>query len=607
MSRIARDAETILTVRDLSVAFEGRHGTTRAVDGVSFHIRRGEILCIVGESGSGKSVTALAVLRLVELGGGRIERGEILFSDQRDAAPIDLARTDKETLRALRGSRIAMVFQEPMSSLNPAHTVGAQICEVIRRHEHHGHGEARRRAIALLDRVRLPEASRRFDAFPHELSGGMQQRVMIAMALACKPALLIADEPTTALDVTIQAEILELIAELRAETGMSVLFITHDMGVVAEMADRVAVMHHGRVVEDGDVGPLLSAPIHPYTKALVSAVIVSGAGKAPASPRAPGPCAAVSEPGALANDATPLLQVRDLVTEFPLKAGGLGRHRARFRAVDTVSLDLFAGETLAIVGESGSGKSTLGKSILRLVEPTAGAVRLNGTDVLGLPRPDLLRIRRHMQMVFQDPFGSLNPRRTAFAQIAEPLVVHRAAQGNELADRVEGLARRVGLTSDHLSRYPHAFSGGQRQRLCIARALALSPRLIIADEAVSALDASIRAQVLELMLELQADLGVAYLFISHDIAVVRRISHRVGVMYGGRLVEIGPSEAVCETPAHSYTRTLLDAVPSADPRGDHSRRQRRSSDGATTPAPTDGRINYRAVGKDHSVIDLAVQ
>ncbi len=563
MSQTATRSGTILTVRDLSVTFRDRQGTTRAVDGVSFEIRRGETLCIVGESGSGKSVTALAVLRLVELGGGRIERGEILFSDQRDAKPVDLARADRTTLRGLRGNRIAMVFQEPMSSLNPAHTVGAQICEVIRRHERTGHAEARRRAVALLDRVRLPDASRRFDAYPHELSGGMQQRVMIAMALACKPALLIADEPTTALDVTIQAEILDLIAELKAETGMSVLFITHDMGVVAEMADRVAVMRHGRVVDDGDVEPLLTAPTHAYTKELLSAVVVSGIGRQPATP-----AQTIAE-----DSAPPMLQVRDLVTEFRLKATGPGHRKARFRAVDTVSLDLAAGETLAIVGESGSGKSTLAKSILRLIEPTAGAVRLDGTDVLGLLRRDLQTIRRHMQMVFQDPFGSLNPRRTAFAQIAEPLVIHRAARGSELADRVEGLARRVGLAPDLLTRYPHAFSGGQRQRLCIARALALSPKLIVADEAVSALDASIRAQVLDLLLELQHDLGLAYLFISHDIAVVRRISHRVGVMQGGRLVEIGPCQAVCETPAHSYTRTLLDAVPVADPRSSRSRRR----------------------------------
>ena len=560
--------QPILAVEDLRVAFADRDRKTVAVDGISFSVRRGETLSIVGESGSGKSVTALAILRLVELAGGRIEAGKILFAETPGTPPLDLVGADRNTLRGLRGRAVSMVFQEPMSSLNPAHTVGDQIAEVVRKHERVDAAEARRRAVALLKRVHLPDAERRIGSYPHELSGGMQQRVMIAMALALKPALLIADEPTTALDVTIQAGILDLIGELKAETGMSVLFITHDMGVVAELADRVVVMRHGRIVEENDVAALFDAPRHPYTRQLLAAATMAGSRRLPAT---------VSANGSFDADgaAAPLLEVRDLVTQYPLKTAGFQRAKAHFRAVDGVSLDIYAGEILAIVGESGSGKSTLGKSILRLVEPASGAIRLAGTDILGLKKPDLRRMRRHMQMVFQDPFGSLNPRRTAFSQIAEPLVVHGIAKGSDLADRVEGLAERVGIPVDMLARYPHAFSGGQRQRLCIARALALSPKLIVADEAVSALDAAIRAQVLDLMLELQQEMGLTYLFISHDIGVVRQISDRVGVMHRGKLVELGATEAVCSAPAHDYTRTLLDAVPVADPAA--SRRARRSA------------------------------
>ncbi|MCW2306692.1 ABC transporter ATP-binding protein [Rhodobium gokarnense] len=551
-------AEPILTVEDLRVAFADRDRRTVAVDGISFSVRRGETLSIVGESGSGKSVTALAILRLVELAGGSIETGKVLFAETAGTPPLDLVGADRSTLRGLRGRAVSMVFQEPMSSLNPAHTVGDQIAEVVRRHERVDKAEAMRRAVALLGRVHLPDAERRITSYPHELSGGMQQRVMIAMALALKPALLIADEPTTALDVTIQAGILDLIRELKAETGMSVLFITHDMGVVAELADRVVVMRHGRIVEENDVASLFRAPEHPYTRQLLAAATMAGARRLPAIASAP-------ETFAADGAGAPLLEVRDLVTQYPVKGAGFKRSKTHFRAVDGVSLDIRSGEILAIVGESGSGKSTLGKSILRLVEPASGGIRLAGTDILGLKKPELRRLRRHMQMVFQDPFGSLNPRRTAFSQIAEPLVIHGVAKGADLADRVEGLAQRVGIPVDMLARYPHAFSGGQRQRLCIARALALSPKLIVADEAVSALDASIRAQVLELMLELQREMGLTYLFISHDIGVVRQISDRVGVMYRGRLVELGETEAVCSAPAHAYTKTLLDAVPVADP------------------------------------------
>jgi glutathione transport system ATP-binding protein len=549
-----------------------------AVRDLSFRIERGETVALVGESGSGKSVTSLSILRLVEHGGGRIVGGAIRFR-RRDATGLDLARASEATMRGVRGAEIAMIFQEPMTSLNPVFTVGAQIAEPVRLHQGLDGARARAEALRMLDLVRIPDARRVADRHPHQLSGGMRQRVMIAMALSCRPGLLVADEPTTALDVTVQARILALVRELQDELGMGVLFVTHDMAVVAEIADRVIVLRAGEKVEEGRSEELFASPRHPYTKALLAAVPRLGDMRGtdrpapfaqpvrpgPVEARAPGAAGAPPDPG------PPLLEVRDLTTRFDLRGGVLGRVTRRVHAVERVSFDLRAGETLALVGESGSGKSTTGRSLLRLVDPERGSVRLGGREVLSLAAREVRALRREIQMVFQDPFASLDPRLTVGFSVAEPLLVHELATRREAQERVASLLRQVGLEPDHARRYPHQLSGGQRQRACIARALALAPKVIVADEPVSSLDATIRAQILDLLIELQARLGTSFLFISHDMAVVERVSHRVAVMYLGRIVEIGPRRAVFEDPRHPYTRKLIAAVPVADP----SRRRRR--------------------------------
>jgi glutathione transport system ATP-binding protein len=424
----------------------------------------------------------------------------------------------------------------------------------------------------MLDLVRIPDAARTIDRHPHQLSGGMRQRVMIAMALSCRPGLLLLDEPTTALDVTIQAQILALVRALQDELGMGVLFVTHDMAVVAEIADRVVVIRSGEKVEEGPVERIFAAPRHPYTKALLAAVPRLGEMRGTDRPapfsRGPGASApAGAPPGA------PVLEVRDLTTRFDLRGGLLGRVTRRVHAVEKVSFDLRAGETLALVGESGCGKSTTGRSLLRLVDPQGGSVRLGGREILGLPGREVRLLRREIQMVFQDPFASLDPRLTVGFSVAEPLLVHRVASRREAQDRVASLLQEVGLQPEHARRYPHELSGGQRQRACIARALALRPRVLVADEPVSSLDATIRAQILDLLIELQERLGTSLLFISHDMAVVERVSHRVAVMYLGRIVEIGPRRAVFEDPRHPYTRKLIAAVPVADPSRRHRRRE----------------------------------
>jgi peptide/nickel transport system ATP-binding protein/glutathione transport system ATP-binding protein len=493
-----------------------------------------------------------------------------------------------------------------MTSLNPVFTVGEQIAEVVRRHRKVDAATAAKHAIELLERVRIPQADTRFKQYPHELSGGMRQRVVIAMALACSPRLLIADEPTTALDVTIQAQILDLLRDLAKQDGMSMLFITHDMGVVAEIADRVIVMRHGRKVEEGATDAIFSRPAQPYTRQLLDAVPKLGAMAAFSGPRAFGDIS--PDQGGQAAVRQPLLSVRDLVTRFPVRKGALQRHVANVHAVDGVSFDLAQGETLALVGESGCGKSTTGRSILRLVEPSSGAVELSGENILGLAGPQLQARRRDMQIVFQDPYAALDPRLTALEQVAEPLIIHGIDKGSGLRDRVVSLIERVGLSADHLDRYPHEFSGGQRQRLCIARALTLSPKLIIADEPVSALDVSIQAQVVNLMIELQRELGLSYLFISHDMAVVERVSHRVAVMHMGRIVEIGTRAAVFGNPQHQYTRTLLSAVPNSDPT------KRRQGTTATYPLKSPMHaigyeppaLAYRSVAQDHRVLVDAI-
>jgi len=581
------DDNRLIEVDDLRVHFPLEDKTVKAVDGVSWHIDKGETLAVVGESGSGKSVTAMSLMRWTEKMGGRIPTGTLNFR-RRDGQIIDIVKQPLDTMRELRGNEISMIFQEPMTSLNPVFTVGFQISEAIILHQGKTLEEAEALALDMLRLVRIPEPEKQMKQYPHQLSGGMRQRVMIAMALSCRPSLLIADEPTTALDVTIQAQILDLIKMLQKEIGMSVMFITHDMGVVAEMADRVVVMLRGEKVEEGPAREIFENPQHPYTIALLDAVPRLGSMTGRPNPekfanvdirraegddigitQASGAAAVAAEPvtpSTVRADAAPLLEVEGLTTRFDINAGLFGSVTGRVHAVEDVTFALQPGETLALVGESGCGKSTTGRSIIKLVEPTRGSVKFEGQELTGLNPVQMRPLRRNMQMIFQDPFASLNPRITAGSAIAEPMQVHGlVAGGSEVNDRVAALLDRVGLLPEHAERYPHEFSGGQRQRLCIARALGLNPKLIIADEAVSALDVSIQAQVVNLMMELQEDFGLSYLFISHDMAVVERVSHRVAVMYLGEIVEIGPRQAVFENPQHAYTKKLMSAVPVADP------------------------------------------
>lgn len=560
----------ILEVEHLRVQFTSDSGTTTAVVDESFSIRPGETLALVGESGSGKSVTSLSVMRLVEHGGGKIVNGSIKLRC-RDGRVVDLRHANKSELQHLRGSEVAMIFQEPMSSLNPVFTVGAQIAESLILHRGMDEKEALKEAVHLLELVRIPDAERISLRFPHQLSGGMRQRVMIAMALACKPQLLIADEPTTALDVTVQAQILALISELQKEIGMAVLFITHDMGVVAQIADRVAVMRYGEIVESGTAQAIFAHPQHPYTQALLSAVPRLGALKDIEHPcffRLIDPDnGKVIEPPSdkLPPPGETILEVKNLVKTFPVRTDFWGRPTYVVRACDHVSFDLRAGETLSIVGESGCGKSTTGRAVLRLLDVDSGEVLHRGKSLLRMTRHELQEERRNLQMIFQDPYASLDPRQTVGYSIAEPMMIHNYCSKKEMYDRVALLLKRVGLSPDMANRYPHEFSGGQRQRICIARALSLKPQIIVADECVAALDVSIRAQVVNLMMELQEEMGLSYIFISHDMGVVERISHRVAVMYLGQIVEMGSRRAVLGNPLHPYTQKLLSAVPIADP------------------------------------------
>ncbi|WP_367849760.1 dipeptide ABC transporter ATP-binding protein [Rhodoferax sp. WC2427] len=581
----AEGGRRVLEVQHLGVRFETKERVVDAVRDLSFHVNAGETLAIVGESGSGKSVSSLALMRLVENGGGRITSGSMQFH-RRDGSTLDLAQASAATMRGIRGAEMAMVFQEPMTSLNPVFPVGEQIAESIRLHQRLGRTAALAEALRMLDLVRIPEAKNVLGRFPHQLSGGMRQRVMIAMALACKPRLLIADEPTTALDVTIQAQVLSLIRLLQRDMQMGVVFITHDMGVVAEMADRVLVMLRGDKVEEGDCARLFAAPQHPYTRALLAAVPTLGAmhgtdspAKFPLldAPNAPN-VALWPERDAVQYDKPPVLNVQGLTTRFPVRTGLLGRVTRQVYAVEQVSFSLQRGETLALVGESGCGKSTTGRSLARLVEFNAGSVDVAGRAIAPLKGRSLQALRRDVQFIFQDPFASLDPRLTVGFAIMEPLLVHGVASGAEAEKRVAELLYRVGLPANAAQRYPHEFSGGQRQRIAIARALALNPKVVVADEAVSALDVSIRAQIVNLMLDLQRDFGIAFLFISHDMAVVERISHRVAVMYLGQIVEIGPRRAVFENPQHAYTRRLMAAVPVADPARRHMQRELQTGD-----------------------------
>ncbi|SFI51891.1 ABC transporter ATP-binding protein [Albimonas pacifica] len=544
-------SETLLSVQDLTVAFGRGPERNVAVKGLSYDLRKGETLAIVGESGSGKSVSSMALLGLLPPRSACIESGRAMF---RDRDLLTLPEADK---RALRGDAITMIFQEPMTSLTPVLRIGLQLTEALVEHKAMSQREAEARAREMLRLVGLDQPERRMRQFPHELSGGMRQRVMIAMAMAADPAILIADEPTTALDVTVQAQILNLMRGLKDQFSTSIILITHDMGVVAEMADRVVVMNRGRKVEEGPVSTLFTAPKEAYTRRLLDAVPRLGAYAAAAEPRR------VVEAPAPVGDT--LVRARGMSKTFSSGGFLFGRGGATTRAMQDVGFELKAGETLALVGESGSGKSTTGRAVLRLMELDAGEVEVDGVDVRNLSSSGLRKARRRMQMIFQDPFASLNPRMSVGKLVAEPMTIHGIASGSELDGRVEELFRRVGLEADHIRRYPHEFSGGQRQRIAIARALGVGPKLIVADEPTSALDVSVQAQVLELMLELQQSLGLAYLFISHDMAVVEEVSHRVAVMRQGRIVEIGTRQAVLNAPAHAYTRALLAAVPVPDP------------------------------------------
>ncbi len=597
----------ILSIHDLRVAFRGARGAwNEVVHGLSLTVAAGETVALVGESGSGKSVTSLALMRLLAPATSRIT-GEVTL----DGAAV-LSLSEAEMVARVRGRSAAMIFQEPMTSLHPIYTVGEQLIEALCCHRPMPRAEARRAAVALMERVRIPDAARRLDDYPHAFSGGMRQRVMIAMALASRPKLLIADEPTTALDVTVQGEILSLLKELQEDYGMAMLFITHDMGVVAEMADRTVVMLRGDVVEDGPTAQVFHAPRAPYTRALLASVPALGSMRGEPVPlRFPAidPATGAATPGQpLARQpdlGTPLLEVRDLVTRFDVHGGLLRRKVARVHAVENVSFAIHPAETLALVGESGCGKSTTGRSIIRLAGGiSTGSVRLDATELFTLS-PGRLRLqRREIQMIPQDPLASLNPRMTIGEALVEPFLEHRMGPATEARAKAARLMDQVGLNPAMLERFPHEFSGGQRQRLCIARALMLDPRVIIADESVSALDVSVKAQVVNLLLDIQERTGIAFLFISHDIAVVERISHRIAVMYQGEIVEIGPRAAVMETPQHPYTRRLIEAVAVPDPARRHLRRTQPPSELMNPIRPLDfvpPERRYREAGPGHFV------
>ena len=575
----------VLEVQGLTVRFDTSERSVVAVKDLGFHVRAGEVLAIVGESGSGKSVTSLSVMRLIEHGGGTIASGKISFT-RRNGGKLDLAKAADSVMRTIRGGEISMIFQEPMTSLNPVFSVGTQVAEAVMLHQGLSHAEAEAEALRMLELVRIPEAKQILKRYPHQLSGGMRQRVMIAMALSCKPSLLIADEPTTALDVTIQAQILQLIRQLQEEMGMAVIFITHDMGVVAEVADRVLVMYHGEAVEEGTCEQIFHNPRHPYTQSLLAAVPRLGSMRGTDEP-APFPLLRITDPeaeqlGTADMDETPVdmpepaasapsvsdgpvLSVDNLITRFDVETGFWGKVKRRVHAVEQVSFNLYPGEALGLVGESGCGKSTIGRSLIGLETPRSGSIVFNGQELTQVSGSQLQKLRRNIQYVFQDPYAALDPRLTVGFSIMEPLLIHKVCSRQEAERRVGELLERVDLDPAMAVRYPHEFSGGQRQRVCIARALAMNPEIIIADESVSALDVSVRAQIINLLLALQKEFRIAFLFISHDMAVIERVCHRVAVMYLGQIVELGSRRDVFENPLHPYTKRLMSAVPIPDP------------------------------------------
>ena len=587
------DNPNLIEINNLSVFFKGENGHHKAVQDVNLKLKKGETVGIVGESGSGKTVTSLSMMRLLPRAPYCTTEGEILFNS-RQYGEVDILKMPFNQLRHLRGNEISMIFQEPMTSLNPAFTCGNQVIESILRHEEINPKTAKERVIKLFEKVHLSNPERIYNAYPHEISGGQKQRVMIAMALACNPLLLIADEPTTALDVTVQAAILEILRELRETEDMSVVFITHDLGVVAEFADRIIVMYQGKIVEEGAVWDIFSNPQHPYTKGLLACrprldlklrvlPVVSD-------------FMATDEHGNISEiteakfqsvgqalmlnfqseaelrkhherlvKQTPLLQIKSLTKEFVKTKGFFSNKKEIVRAVNDVSFDVYPGEILGLVGESGCGKSTLGRSLLRLVEPTSGEVIFEGKNVLGLNPKEMRAIRKDMQIIFQDPYGSLNPRMTIGEIIMEPMRIHSIMSNDkERRAYVIELLETVNLNAYHFNRYPHEFSGGQRQRICIARALALQPKFIICDESVSALDVSVQAQVLNLLNELKEKFNLTYIFISHDLAVVKFIADRILVMKDGQIVETGFSEDIYDKPKRTYTRELIKAIPRGD-------------------------------------------
>ena len=572
--------ENILEVKNLSVSFDGR----TVVDNVSYALRRGHTLGIVGESGSGKSVSSLAIMGLLPKNAtvsGRIElrteNGERRTeSGKRKTESVDLLSLDERHMQGLRGRRIAMIFQEPMTSLNPVQKCGVQVVEMLRLHEDVDYDEARRRTIELFKEVLLPRPEKIFDSYPFEISGGQKQRVMIAMALICKPDVIIADEPTTALDVTVQKTILELLRDLQQNRNIAVVFITHDLGVIAQIADDIAVMYHGKIVEQGDANDILHHPQHPYTQGLLACrppmdsrprhlPTVEEFMRAESGKRKAESGEEVTESGKRrVESGEPLLSVRNLDVTYTLEKNFFGKPLKQLKAVDGISFDVYRGETLGLVGESGCGKTTLGRAIMRLVDSSSGSITFDGRRLDTLSQREMRSLRPRIQIIFQDPYSSLNPRMTVGQTIAEPIRVHhhdgRLSQ-SVIREKVIDLMGRVGLDADWFDRYPHEFSGGQRQRICIARALILNPDLVICDESVSALDVSVQAQVLNLLNELKEQFGYTYIFISHDLSVVHFISDRIMVMQSGRMVELGDADALFSHPAEAYTQTLIDAIP----------------------------------------------